>query len=319
MMVQPAHKGCNLAGSSLSIILGEDYTGGASVELYLDNGVNNPSDSVQTTAGFKMQSSWDGIIVDNDTLDNNTHKFTASTALSKTITAATGSSLSFDPKTAGEWSTFTFTFKSSQAHTATDKFVIVFPDEFDAYIGMSMNQFDNEPNTYYIECSSSALGTVWFMVDHWKLWIMESSDVFANTDISITVMHVSNPAAGPTSNSRLDIPTRTKTSMRTNRLLQLSPQQLSDPTLISVRLCAATLAIQPAWSTSFSLALLTTLSSSIPVSPTPSTTSSRLCSQWSTISGCATERTHTAVPPLIRMIPTLPPSRLSRAGTQNRP
>ncbi len=68
---------------------------------------------------------------------------------------------------------------------------------------MSMNQFDNEPNTYYIECSSSALGTVWFMVDHWKLWIMESSDVFANTDISITVMHVSNPAAGPTSNFKV--------------------------------------------------------------------------------------------------------------------
>ncbi len=80
----------------------EDYTGGATVELYLDNGVNDPFDSVQTSAGFKMQSSWHGIIVDNDTLDNNTHEFTASTALSKTITAATGSNLSFDPKTAGE-------------------------------------------------------------------------------------------------------------------------------------------------------------------------------------------------------------------------
>jgi hypothetical protein len=192
------------------------------------------------------------------------------------MTAATSSSLSFDPKTAGEWSTFTFTFKSSQAHTATDKFVIVFPDEFDAYIGMSMNKFSNEPTTYYIDCSSSALGTFWCMVDHWELWIMGSSDVVANTDISITVIMSATQPPLSQATSMLDIPTKTETTTRTTRLSELSPHQLSDPTLISVRLCAATAAIHPPWSTSFSLALLTTLSSSTPVSPTPSTTSSKL-------------------------------------------
>jgi hypothetical protein len=79
----------------------------------------------------------------------------------------------------------------------------VFPDEFDAYIGMSMNKFNNEPTTYYIDCSSSALGTVWCTVDHWELWIMGSSDVVANTDISITVMNVRNPIAGTTSSFKV--------------------------------------------------------------------------------------------------------------------
>ena len=109
-----------------------------------------------------MQSSWDGIVVDNDATEGSASKFTASAVLSKNITAATSSSLSFDPKTAGEWSTFTFTFKSSQTHTATDKFVIVFPDEFDAYIGMSMNQFDNKL------CSRNSL--VWLTIGSFGLW-----------------------------------------------------------------------------------------------------------------------------------------------------
>ena len=109
------HKGCNLAGSSLSIILGEDYTGGASVELYLDNGVNNPSDSVQTTAGFKMQSSW--------TVSSSitTHSIITPTSsqlaqlFQKLSRPPSPAALVSTPKTAGEWSTFTFTFKSSQA------------------------------------------------------------------------------------------------------------------------------------------------------------------------------------------------------------
>ena len=71
------HKGCNLAGSSLIITLGEDYTAGASVDLYLDNGVNNPADTTQTAAGFKMQSSWDGIGVDSDSNEGVNAKFTA--------------------------------------------------------------------------------------------------------------------------------------------------------------------------------------------------------------------------------------------------
>jgi hypothetical protein len=60
------HKGCNLAGFSLTITLGEDYKAGASVDLYIDSCVNNPANTTATTAGFKMQSTWDGIVVDSD-------------------------------------------------------------------------------------------------------------------------------------------------------------------------------------------------------------------------------------------------------------
>jgi hypothetical protein len=42
------HKGCNLAGSSLTITLGEDYTAEASVDLYLDSGVKKPADTITT-------------------------------------------------------------------------------------------------------------------------------------------------------------------------------------------------------------------------------------------------------------------------------
>jgi hypothetical protein len=77
------------------------------------------------------------------------------------------------------------------------------------------------------------------MVDHWELWIMGSTDVVANTDISITVMHVRKPAALVTSNFKVGHTDKTEITTRTTILSEQSPQQLSDPTFISVRLCEA--------------------------------------------------------------------------------
>ncbi len=68
---------------------------------------------------------------------------------------------------------FYFHIQVIPGHTATDKFVIVFPDEFDAYIGMSMNHFDNKsqtPTTLSAQALLSEQFGLWLIIGSFGLW-----------------------------------------------------------------------------------------------------------------------------------------------------
>jgi len=113
--------------------------------------------------------------------------------LTESITPANTNSLINYPKNAGDIATYSFTFKSSKDFISTDKIKIQFPFEYDPYIGNSWVQFENEPGSYYIDCTCSQLGTVLCKVEHWNIIVTGTSQPKANTDITITIYEVFNP------------------------------------------------------------------------------------------------------------------------------
>lgn len=109
-----------------------------------------------------------------------------------------GATFAMSNNNAGECADYTFTFKSSTGFATTDSIEIYFPNAFDPFVGMASAWFENEPNSYYLECSSTALSLVWCKVDKWKVTITGSAAVEAANNIDITLKYVANPAKGTT-------------------------------------------------------------------------------------------------------------------------
>jgi len=103
-----------------------------------------------------------------------------------------------DNKTAGEYSNYTFSFKTSVGYTVGDKLEITFPHAFDPFVGNAGQWLLQETGTYYLDCSSTALGLVWCSVDKWKVTVSGGAAVEAANLIDITIKGVSNPTAGTT-------------------------------------------------------------------------------------------------------------------------
>jgi hypothetical protein len=191
----------------------ESYSSGT-IEIFIDDAVDTPGNTNATTAGFKVTTNWYSATVDDDstaTVDS-TRKFTADAALVGTVTATSTSSLTFEPQTAGEFATYTFSFKSSVTFLATDMVVIVFPDEFCPFLGGgndghggAAEWFANglETDMYYVMASSTEMGTVWAKADHWEVWITGTNEITANSDITVTLMNIGNPPAAATSNFKI--------------------------------------------------------------------------------------------------------------------
>jgi hypothetical protein len=192
----------SFSNSTLSITLAEDYTAETLLELFIDKAVDNPTSTTTTSTGFTLKSSWGGAILDTDVSQTlqSTQQFTASAALTSTLTASTSNSLTFYPTTACEYATYGFSFKSSVKFATGDMIWIVTPDQFDPYVGMAWVWFTNESTSYYLSCSSSQLGTTWCKVDHNIIVVTGSSEVDASTDIAITISNVKNPAEAKTEN-----------------------------------------------------------------------------------------------------------------------
>ena len=101
--------------------------------------------------------------------------------------------------TGGEFADYTFRFKSSVPLGSTDLIKITFPNEFDAFVGDAGEWFENDPGTFYIECESEVIGSILCTVEHWEVTIQGNSEITANTQISITIKNVRNPAPKETS------------------------------------------------------------------------------------------------------------------------
>lgn len=99
---------------------------------------------------------------------------------------------------AGEMSDYTFNFKSSVGYSIGDTIEITFPHAYDPFVGHASTWLLQEPNTYYIKCSSTALSLIWCTVDKWKVTVTGSAAVEAANAIDITLMYVSNPVEGLT-------------------------------------------------------------------------------------------------------------------------
>lgn len=108
---------------------------------------------------------------------------------------------SYDNKTAGEYSNYTFNFKTSVGYSAGDKIEITFPHAFDPFVGHAGEWLKQEAGTYYLKCESTSLGLIWCSVDKWKVTVWGGQAVEAANTIDVTIKYVSNPGAGTTTQS----------------------------------------------------------------------------------------------------------------------
>jgi hypothetical protein len=162
---------------------------------------DNPTTTAATTTGFSLTASWGGTNTDLDVSGSGqtTQTYTATAAPTATLAGVTTNSLTFSPKNSGESATYVFDFKDTAPFTVGDQYWVVFPSQYDYFIGDTWAWFVNEPNVYYIECSSVQLGTTWCQVDHNIVIVTGTQAVTGGGEIVLTINNVINPVAGQTS------------------------------------------------------------------------------------------------------------------------
>lgn len=116
----------------------------------------------------------------------------------------TSQSLTMTNNNAGEYADYTFSFKTDTGYAVGETIEISFPHEFDLFVGEASQWFTNEPDTYYLNCESTAMSLSWCTVSKWKVQVMGSAAVEATTAIDITINYVKNPAvASPTASKMM--------------------------------------------------------------------------------------------------------------------
>lgn len=183
---------CVMESNKATMTIAEDVAKGDEIELYLDSALDLTTTGT-ITSGILITVSYGGVTIIQDISPGKT--FTIGELVT---TALTITEISPDILNAGEYASYTFSFKSAAEVEIDDYIVIRFPKDFDPYIGNSQNLLAGcEPNSYYIGCSSETLGNVVCTVDHWYVkatGVSISKDI--NTALDLTVIGVSNPAAG---------------------------------------------------------------------------------------------------------------------------
>ena len=96
-----------------------------------------------------------------------------------------------------------FDFKDSVNYAAGDAYQIVFPSNYDYFLGDVWTWLSNEQNVYYIDCSSTQLGIVWCAVNHNVVTVTGSNTVTGSTEIIININSVVNPPNAQTGNFQI--------------------------------------------------------------------------------------------------------------------
>ncbi|CAG9328924.1 unnamed protein product [Blepharisma stoltei] len=192
------YSSCQLQNSAVQLTLSSDYSSGGYISVYLDGAMDLPSINGTTTNGFSITSLWNGVTL---TTDSSSTPLTINDNAPTTITPdSTPISVNFPH--ANEKSRYNFTFSSGSNIDSGDSFWIVFPNTYDPFIGDALNSLSSHGQTYYLSCSSSALGSsISCSASHWILVISGiTSSVTAGTSLSILVWYIRNPSKGDTSN-----------------------------------------------------------------------------------------------------------------------
>ncbi|CAG9314827.1 unnamed protein product [Blepharisma stoltei] len=186
---------CSITSSKVELAITNSLPASTTVQIYLDAALTLPSTAGATTSGWQITTSWNSVTI---TTDSTGTPFTVGAAVSTAITI-TSIKIS-DITNAGEAGTYVFSFSSAAAIASGDYFVVQFPRGFDAYIGDATNTYsDCLPSTWYLGCSSTALGSVSCTADHWYLLVSGlSKTATASSSIDLTVQGVRNPTAGST-------------------------------------------------------------------------------------------------------------------------
>jgi hypothetical protein len=181
----------------LSLTLAEPYLANSILELYIDRGVDNPLSTYVANTGFLLRSSYEDTTIDTDISKPllPSQLFAAVAIPHWNLTGSYTDSLVFSPTTACESASYSFRFTSSAKFEKTDQLWVVFPDQFDPYLGSAQAWYSTDPATYYIRCSSPQIPEATCKVDHHVLVLTGTTEVQASTALSVTVEGVMNPPA----------------------------------------------------------------------------------------------------------------------------
>lgn len=195
--------------SSVSFTISQSYQALSVLEVFVRHALSPPTDvpaaSTNTIYPFKISASWQGATIITDPgAPYSGAQLTVPSGKVSTLITATTPAISVFPRNQGELATYIFTFTLNVAFNETDVLYIIWPDEYDPYIGEATQMQSQEPGNFYLPCTSSMLGAVvWCRVDHNIMIVSGSTSLGQTTAISLTVQSVRNPPTGTTNPFRV--------------------------------------------------------------------------------------------------------------------
>jgi len=195
--------------SSIAFTISQAYQALSVVEVFVRHALSPPTDvpaaSTNTVYVFKIGASWQGATIITDPgAPYSGAQLTVPSGKVSTLITYTTPSISVSPRNQGELATYVFTFTLNVAFNETDVLYVIWPDEYDPYIGEATQMQSQEPGNYYLPCTSSALGAVvWCRVDHNIMIVSGSTSIGQASVVSITVQNVRNPPTGTTNPFRV--------------------------------------------------------------------------------------------------------------------
>lgn len=182
-----AFSSCTHSGNDLILTTSADITASQSLEVLADNAVT--VGAAAGTGDFQVVTTWDSVKVTDDKTaavvkTTVTYGVAGTDITSGTVTASV--------KTPGEYSSYTFTYTTPVGIAAEDVIWISFPHTYDPNIGIA---FEESSGKHYIMCDSASFSGIKCRVDHWKVVITGLATVATNTQVSIRIRNILNPAA----------------------------------------------------------------------------------------------------------------------------
>jgi len=202
------YRTCGLVSGAFVVVLQDRYTARTTLELFIDHAVNVPAEVRPPVAGmhyvFRTLVTWFGASI----IDDGIGSFRASQELipakKMTTSLTTGlTPLTFFPRTALETATYSLSFQNSVPIATDDELHVIWPDEFDPYLGNAERSYKSESGAYYLPCFSPEMGTIYCRVDHWIMVIKGTSVVPQSTAVTIQISGVVNPGPTPSGNFKL--------------------------------------------------------------------------------------------------------------------
>ena len=189
---------CSVLANGFALTLGETCNANVPLEIYIQQVLTAPiSVAADTVIGYKIVAAWSGVTIIDD--ENSLSIITPSPAISGKIAfAGTTKSIGFAPTNAYESATYTFNLTSSVEFNSTHSLIILWPMEFDPYLGTAEEQYKSETGNYYVACKCAQLGTTYCRMDNWMLVVNGVSEMDKDTEIDIEVIGVRNPPVGTT-------------------------------------------------------------------------------------------------------------------------
>jgi len=154
---------CTSSSNSIILTTAVDISSSTSIDVWVDDAFTTTSSVTASTTGFDITASWNNIAIIDDLGVSGTAYTTASlfTPDAAVAGAVSDDLISVYANNPGESSDYTFSFKVGGGYTVGDSIMIKFPREFDLFVGDAGQWFSEEPDVYYMMCSSTALGSTW--------------------------------------------------------------------------------------------------------------------------------------------------------------